>query len=264
MHRGIVKLDALPDADRARAENDDDRLAGALRGARLARAARHRIEIRRFGVELGGAGVHRLVGIGRVRQIFCSGEAGKCRVGVAERLAARVERVVRDAGRNGCFKVRQLLQFGKEETVDAGDLVDFVHGHACLQRLENREDAAVVDLAQAVGKRHIGERLCVQRIKPDLRAAHRLEECSLKGWRDRHDLTGRLHLRAELAGRARELVKRPLRELDDHIVERGLKAGAGLARDVVADLVKREPERDLGGDLGDRIAGCLGGERRGT
>ena len=142
--------------------------------------------------------------------------------------------------------------------------MDLVHGHARLQRLEDRKDAAVVDLVQAVGKRRGGERFCVQRIEPDLRAAHRLEERRLKGGCDRHDLTGRLHLRAELAGCARELVKRPLRKLDDHIVERGLKAGAGLARDVVADLVKREPERDLGGDLGDRIAGCLGGERRGT
>ena len=54
-----------------------------------------------------------------------------------------------------------------------------------------------------------------------------------------------------------EFIERPFREFDDDVVERRLEAGAGLAGDVVFDLVERVAERDLRRDLGDRVAGRL-------
>ena len=59
-----------------------------------------------------------------------------------------------------------------------------------------------------------------------------------------------------------ELLKGPARHLDDDVVERRLEARRGLARDVVGDLVERVAHGQLGGDLGDREAGRLGGQRR--
>ena len=44
------------------------------------------------------------------------------------------------------------------------------------------------------------------------------------------------------------------------VVDRRLEAGRGLAGDVVADLVEPVADGELGGDLGDREAGRLGGQ----
>ena len=130
--------------------------------------------------------------------------------------------------------------------------MDLIDGHAAAQRLKDGE--------QAVAHRAVRQRGGVQRVEPDLRAAHGLEQRALKICADGHDLARGLHLRAEAAGRAGEFVKRPLGEFHDDVVERRLKAGAGLAGDVVSDLVERVSEGDLGRDLCDRVAGRLRGE----
>ena len=61
---------------------------------------------------------------------------------------------------------------------------------------------------------------------------------------------------------AGEFLEREARDFRDHVVdgrlERGRRRAAG---DVVCDLVERVADRELGGDLGDREAGRLGGER---
>ena len=64
------------------------------------------------------------------------------------------------------------------------------------------------------------------------------------------------------AVRARELVEREARQLDDDVVERRLERGDGRAGHHVRDLGQPAADRDLGGDPGDRVAGRLGGERR--
>ncbi len=60
----------------------------------------------------------------------------------------------------------------------------------------------------------------------------------------------------------RELLEGEARDLGDDVVDRRLEAGRRLARDVVADLVERVADGELGGDLGDREAGRLGRQRR--
>ena len=104
----------------------------------------------------------------------------------------------------------------------------------------------------------------VERVQLDLRAAHGLHDGHFKRRRDGHDLTGGLHLRAQFAAGADELVERPLGQLHHHIVQRRLEAGAGLAGDLVFDLIQRVAQRDLRGHLGDGIAGRLAGQRRGA
>ena len=80
---------------------------------------------------------------------------------------------------------------------------------------------------------------------------------------DGHDLAGGLHLGPQLPAGAVELVEGPLGELHHHVVHRRLKAGAGLAGDVVGDLVQVVAQSHLGGDFGDGVAGGLAGQGRG-
>ncbi len=81
---------------------------------------------------------------------------------------------------------------------------------------------------------------------------------------DRHHLADRLHAGAQGGPRARELLEGPARDLDHRVVEGGLEGGVGLAGDVVGDLVEGVADRQQGGDLGDREAGRLRGQRRAT
>src|SRR5207248_2413150 len=85
---------------------------------------------------------------------------------------------------------------------------------------------------------------------------HRL----LEGAADSHDLAGAPHAGADYGVEVAELVERPARNLHHDVVERRLEEGAG-AGDIVPDLGNRLAERDAGGDLGNGIAGGLGGER---
>src|SRR6059036_3917224 len=97
---------------------------------------------------------------------------------------------------------------------------------------------------------------------PDLERAERLLERLLEGPPDRHHLADRLHLRAERVARLGELLEGEARDLGHHVVDRRLEAGGRLARDVVAELVERVADGELGGDLRDREARGLRGERR--
>ena len=78
---------------------------------------------------------------------------------------------------------------------------------------------------------------------------------------DGHRLAHALHRRAEDAGGAGQLLEGPARDLRDHVVDGGLEAGRRLAGDVVGDLVERVADGQAGGDLGDREAGGLAGQR---
>ena len=104
----------------------------------------------------------------------------------------------------------------------------------------------------------------VQAIQPDLTPAHRLHQCLLKAGPNGHNLARSLHLRAQRALGVHELIKRPFRELHDHIVHRRLHAGIRLPGHSVFDLVQRIANGDLGRHLGDGIAGGLGGQGGGT
>ena len=97
------------------------------------------------------------------------------------------------------------------------------------------------------------------------RLLHRTQgfvQCSTKGAIDRHHLACRLHLTAEQAIGARELVEREARQFHHDVVEGGLKGGDGGARDGVRDLAQRATDGDLRRDARDRISGRLAGECR--
>ena len=86
----------------------------------------------------------------------------------------------------------------------------------------------------------------------------------LEGAANRHDLAHRAHLRAQPVGRAGELLEGETRNLGHHVVDARLEAGRGHAGDVVGQLVQVIPHRQQRGDLGNREAGGLARQRRGT
>ena len=265
---GIVELNALTDTDGAGAQHHNNGLSAAGEGPGLAELVKGRIEIGRFGVKLRAAGVHHLVnGVSvRARQSLCAGEAQQRLVGIAHALSGLIMGLRQTVGRQCLFKVRHFFQLGEEPAVNAGDAEDLVHGDAGLQRLEHREQPVVIHPAQPLPDRRgvLRVPLAVQAVQSHLCAPDRLHQRHFKAGGNGHDLAGGLHLRSQRAAGIGKLIKGPLRHFDHDIVQRRLKAGAGLAGDVIFDFVQRVTQRDFCGDLGNGIAGGLGGQRGGT
>ena len=268
VNRAVVELDALTDADRAGAENEDLLLAG--RGSDLALLVIGGVVVRGLRLELSSAGIYHLVD----RQTLDIGNvlAGELLDGLVEEahlLGADVQvGVDLLGGRQLLLHVDDVLELVQEEYVHRGDLVDLVDGHdAAAQRLADVEQTLVVRAGHALLDLGIRLLLDARRdhaVQLDLTAANGLHQRALKGVVDGHDLTGGLHLGAEGVVRVDELVERPARELDDTVVEGRLEAGLGLAGDGVRDLVQTVADRDLCRYLCDRVAGRLGSQCGGT
>ena len=147
-------------------------------------------------------------------------------------------------------------------------LVELRDGPAALEGTDDRPHPAIVgddELPLERGELLVGlvPRLAEQRgAAPELERAHALEERLLERPADRHRLADRLHLRGQRLVGLRELLERPARDLQDHVVDGRLERRRRDARDVVRDLLEAVAQRQLGGDLRDRKAGRLGGQRR--
>ena len=91
---GIVELDALPDADRARAEDKDHRLAGgaaADKRQRFVLFAGRGVKVRCFRLEFRAAGIDHLARGGQRGGKLLSGKAAYRRVGEAQEFCLAVE-----------------------------------------------------------------------------------------------------------------------------------------------------------------------------
>ena len=232
MHAAVVELDALADAVGPGAEDHD----------RLALAAAHLVA-RRAPLPAG-------VVVGRAR-----GELGGAGVDRAERALAGERRVGVE---------RERLQLAQEPRVDARALVHRLDARAPAQQLEQRlvavggRASARLSSSSLVGD--VGQR----RRLVELARAQRLGERLLEGAPDRHRLADGLHVRGQRRVGAGELLEGEARPLDDDVVDRRLEARGRDAGDVVVDLIQAVADGQARGDLGDREAGRLGGERRGA
>ena len=103
-----------------------------------------------------------------------------------------------------------------------------------------------------------------ERDRRRLAAFERLHERLGEGPPEAERLADGAHLGAEAPRRERELLEVEARRLHGHVVERRLERGRRLLGDVVRQLVEREADREQRGELGDREAGRLRGERRGA
>ena len=138
---------------------------------------------------------------------------------------------------------------------------------AATQGLGHKEDTMLGrgghDLGEPVVAQLVGTLLATgaNSLVTVLQRAHGLAEGLLKGAADGHDLAHGLHARGERGVGALKLLEGKARNLDDAVVDRGLKAsGRGLG-DVVDDLVERVAHGQARGGLGDGEARGLGGKR---
>ena len=96
-------------------------------------------------------------------------------------------------------------------------------------------------------------------------ATQRFLQRFLLGAADGHHFTHRLHLRSQAIIGLREFLERKARDLGDHVVNRRFERSRSLATgDFVLQFVQCVAHSQLGGDLGDREASGLGGQRRGA
>ncbi len=271
----VVEFETLADPVGAAAENDDLRpvgrvgLALTLVGAVL--IGRERLEFR-------GAGVDPLVdrpepGLPPPLEHGGGVRAGDCRdIGVAEpgTLERRQEFRRHVAQPDQCGLASELdefLELAKEPPVDPCDLVHLLDRPPALQRSKHRPQAAVGGHGQLALERRVvlglPRRLREQPARPSqLERSEPLEEALLERPADGHDLAHRLHLGRERRVGLGELLERPARNLDDHVVDRRLERRRSQAGDVVGNLVQVITQRELRGDLRDREARRLRRERR--
>ena len=265
VHRGVVEFDALPDADGPGTQDDDHRFARTGMASGFAVDVESGVEVRGLGRKLGGTGIHHFInsGLCRAGKGFFPGQGKDRMIGVAQIFSQSIE-FRRQARRELLFKLRQTGDPGQKPPVDLCDRVDLLHGKPALKCFKYSKQTQIIRPCQAFRQGSGVRRSPVQGLLPDLRAADGLHQGHLKGGSDGHDFTGGFHLRAQLTGCVSQFVKGPFGELHHHIVQCRLKAGAGLAGDVVLDLGQGVAQGDLGGDLRDGIAGGLAGQGGGA
>ena len=178
----------------------------------------------------------------------------------------RPARWTRDARRSS--KMRPIWSRNQGSIpVDSCDALD--RRAAAQRRLELKKGRSGVANAglhdELVEREPVEVRLAGVAVQPEAPGLERAEALLQRlGERaaDGHRLADRLHLRAEHARGAGQLLERPARHLGDDVVDRRLEAGRRLAGDVVRDLVERVPDGEPRGDLRDREAGRLRRKRR--
>ena len=278
VHRAVVELDALTDADGAGTKDQHllfPRLAlgrcfGFLLSNELSSfvvAVVGGVEIGGVGRELGSTGIHHL-------------EAGAVvlhRQGV--HLSQTLDGLILEAVLLGSlvllfgqhavalgktlFQICQMLHLVQEPPVDLGDAVDGLVVDAALEGLVHAEHALRVLNMHVSHDLVIGQLfkgLVGQGVHTQLDGGDCLHHGSLEAVANAHHLAGGHHLGAQRFVGVDELIKGPLRVLDHDVVQRRLKAGAGLAGDIVGDLVQRVANGDLGSHLGNGITGGLGSQ----
>ncbi|MBA7468683.1 hypothetical protein ES707_03935 [subsurface metagenome] len=278
MAAAIVELDALADAVRPAAEDDD--LLAIRRRAFISRVAGERRLIGRIHVGRGG-GEFRRAGIDplehradrqlmafrgdfRFRQTCENRKPGIRKAHGFQR--AHAEGVWRQAvAANLGFHVDDAAHLRQEPGIDLARGEYLLVGPAEPHRLRHLQQSVRCWRAQGGADRVLVVTAAepfdldlVEAGEAGLQSAQRFLQALLEGTADRHDFADRLHRRRQRVRGPREFLEGKARNLGDDVVDGGLERGRrGTARDVVGDLVQRVADRELGGDLGDRKAGGL-------
>ncbi len=278
MHTAVVELDALPDTVGA-ATQDHDLVAARRVGLALFLVGR--IHVGRVGSELGGAGVDALVDRQHLELVTVAAQVllgdaqqlGQTRVGKTLALEL-VHHVAVDAGQAQRLDVLlvldQILDLHQEPLVNPGQ----------LEHLGNRlaGTEGVGDIPDAIGTRHrqlalegalgLGISQIQLRIETgcaDFQATQRFLHGFLEGTANRHNFTDRFHLGGQTRIGLGEFLEGEARNLGHHVVDGRLERGRSTTTgNVVLQFVEGVTDGQLRRDLGDREAGSLGRQRRGT
>ena len=259
--RGLVGGDALLGI-RARAVDVLVGLVVVLRGAR----------------ELGGAGIDRLhagnhaqaLAVGAHKTLVRAGQCGN--LGVARAvLLEQAHRIGVDIlhaqAADALLDLHHVVDAVEVPRIDTADGVDAGDIPAAAQGLDHKEDAVLGRGAHSLGELVVAQLVgtllatSTNALMPVLQRTHGLAEGLLEGAADCHDLAHGLHARGERGVGALKLLEGKARNLDDAVVDRGLKAGGRGLGDVVDDLVERVAHGQARGGLGDGETRGLGGKR---
>ena len=285
MAAAVIELDALADPVRSAAEDDD--LLRVGRRAFVGQRARERRLIGRIHIgggrgELGRAGVDALehranperLALRRHLGLGGLGQHRQPRVGKAHRLQGpHAERMRGQAALlDLAFHLDDAAHLGEEPGIDLAGGEDLLVAPAEPHRLRDLQQAVRRRRAQGGADRVLvvaaAEAFDLDFVEPGqagLEAAQRLLQAFLEGAADRHHFADRLHRGRQRGGGAGKFFERKARNFGDDVIdgrlERRRRRAAG---DVVGDFVERVADREFGGDLGDRKAGRLRGQRRGA
>ena len=267
--RAPVELHAGADAVGARPEHQD--LLAPRRGHVASIGMVGCVQIVRVGGKLPGHGVDlreaRLDAVRLARGANAlrvrAGERRDSLVGESETLGVAQhpggERKPR--AREPAIHLDDRLDGMQEPAVDPGQLVNLVDAEAVAYRPRHGEDPQGRGVAQLLAQVVEAERVRVEAAHADVEHAHRFLNDFRKTAADRHHLADAFHLAAEPRRRAPELGEIPARKLAHQVIQSRLEERGGAARNAVGDLGERIAERELGGDVGEGIAGRLAGER---
>ena len=161
------------------------------------------------------------------------------------------------------LQFNQIHQLIQEPAVNHGQLVKFFNGFATLHCLVQLECTLIIydmeplhDLIQ----RHLLVLFHVHGIHAKLSRTNCLHDGFFKSRTNCHNFTGCLHLCAKGALCIDKLIKRPLRILDNNIVQCRLKACVGLTSYLINDLIQRITNGNSRCNLCNRITSCLGSQ----
>ncbi|MNZ46966.1 hypothetical protein D3C78_646680 [compost metagenome] len=278
MHAAVVELDTLADTVRTAAKDHDLVAAGRIG---LALFLIGRVHVGGVGGEFGGAGVHTLVHrhdlelVAMVTQVLLGDTEQLGQACIGEALALELEhQVAVDGGQTQgldlLFVLDQVLDLHQEPLVDLGQFEDFGDGLAGTEGVGNVPDTLgarhrQLTLEDAFGFRAAQVQFRIETGGADFQAAQGFLHGLLEGAADGHDFTHGLHLGGQAGVGFREFLEGETRQLGDDVVDRRFEGRRGAAAgDVVLQFVEGVADSQLGGDLGDREAGGLGGQCRGT
>ena len=273
MDAAVVEFDALADAVRTAAQDHDFLLVGRIR---LALFLVGRVHVSSVRGEFGGTGINALVDRTHAQLVAMLTHGGLCRVqqlgqtlvgetGTLEHPDVTLVQRSQFLAADGFGLDVEILDLGEKPRIDCRQAENVVERHARTEGIEHIPQALRARLGE-LGLDHfaVGGDF-VETIDTDFQTTQGLVQRFLQGAADSHHFADGLHLRRQARIGGREFLEGETRHLGDHVVDRRLERGRGLAAgDLVGQFVQRVADGQLGRDLGDRETGRLGGQCRRT
>ena len=278
VYAAVVELDTLTNTVRATAQHHD-LVTAAWIGFALFFIGR--VHVRGIGGKLGGAGIHPLVHrvhlelVTQAAQgLFADAQqAGQTDIGKALALQA-VHQVVVDIGQAESLDpflfLDQILELNQEPGIDLGQIEDLLQAHAGAEGVGQIPDTVRTGHGQftgqigggiGAGQIHLG----IQTTDAHFQTTQGFLQGFLEGPTNGHDFAHGFHLGRQARIGVGEFLEGKTRDLGYDVVNCRLKGRRrATASDVVLQLIQGVTHGQLGGDLGNRETGGLGGQRRGT
>ena len=163
------------------------------------------------------------------------------------------------------FGFHDVFDLAQEPGIEGGDVLHVFHAEAHTERLGNHADTVRGLNTERLAQRVFAVELhFVETGQARLQRAERLLQALLEAAADGHRLAHGLHRGRQHGLGALVLLEREARDLGDDIIDRRLERSRRHAGDVIGQLVERVAYGEFRGDLGNREAGGLRGERRRT